>query len=203
MSNTWKRVNKDKIPLFMGTDRKSQASPPPLQQAPGVPGSVPGAVTDGDPSTATSLGPQGQPERNPSSALAWDTTKVPSHSQELTRQTKGTGALPWAPSGQVCLPWVQTGFKMQQLRFSSVQNKAFPKSLLWLESACPLLWSFWNTGIFQRKRKRPVLSGIFHGYALPRGDLSLQGNFQHYVIFSFFPFCCLSLQRQADKWRDK
>lgn len=75
---------------------------------------------------------------------------------------------------------------LQLLHFSSVQNKAFPKCLLWLESAHPLSWSLWNAGIFQRKRKHPVLAGIFHGYTLPRGDLSLQGNFQHCVIFGFF-----------------
>lgn len=131
----------------------------------------------------------------------WPETGQQSHETltSVTTQIKDTGFYSLAHL-QDRSAWVRR-LLLQQLRFSSVQNKAFPKCLLWLESACPLSWSFWNTGIFQRKRKHPVLTGIFHGYSLPRGDLSLQENFQHYVIF--FLFCCLYLQRQADKWRDK
>lgn len=152
-------------------------------------------TSDGDPHVATSLRAW-EKESFLSPGLRQDSSpiklsRVPPHKGLTLEHLQHESA--WAG----CL-------LLQLLHFSSVQNKAVPKCLLWLESAHPLSWSFWNAGIFQRKRKHPVLSGIFHGYTLPRGDLSLQGNFQHYVILGFFfKFYCLSLQRQADKWREK
>lgn len=116
---------------------------------------------------------------NPSSALVQDGTKL-SSPQVPSHEIKGIGFTLWSTG--TGLPGLGAGC-LQHLLFTSVQNKACHNCLLCLESAYPLSHSSYNAGIFQRKRKHPLLSGIFHDYALPRGDLPLQGNFQHYAIF--------------------
>lgn len=106
-------------------------------------------TSDGYPHLATSLGPQEQPEKNPSTALAWDRTAVLWNSQECHHTNKGhrfyslkhlQDKSAWAG----CL-------LQQQLHFSSLQNKAFPKCLLWLESACPF-----KTLVFSKGKKNTL-----------------------------------------------